>query len=123
LIEICRYFVSVFFGKKEKCCLLFNKCLYLPNKLRGIIVAPQFIQYTFEFIEKGDKMAGNTLQTWEKVLEYASVPLHGTMSRKIRKGVKLQINEGKIYEEAVLFISDLFLRVTEDEGGVSITIR
>ncbi|NTW11416.1 MAG: hypothetical protein HGB36_02225 [Chlorobiaceae bacterium] len=65
-------------------------------------------------------MAGNTLQTWEKVLEYASVPLHGTMSRKIRKGVKLQINEGKIYEEAVLFISDLFLRVTEDDGGVSI---
>jgi hypothetical protein len=61
-------------------------------------------------------MAENTLQAWEKVLEYASVPLHGTMSRKIRKGVKLQINEGKIYEDAVLFISDLFLRITE-EGG------
>jgi hypothetical protein len=65
-------------------------------------------------------MAGSTLQTWEKVLEYASVPLHGTMSRKIRKGVKLQINEGKIYEDAVLFISDLFLRVTEDNEGVAI---
>jgi hypothetical protein len=59
-------------------------------------------------------MAESSMQTWEKVLEYASVPLHGTMSRKIRKGVKLQINEGKIYEDAVLFISDLFLRVTED---------
>ena len=65
-------------------------------------------------------MAGNSLQTWEKVLEYASVPLHGTMSRKIRKGVKLQINEGKVYEDAVLFISDLFLRVTEDCEGASV---
>ncbi|NTU58780.1 MAG: hypothetical protein HGB00_07655 [Chlorobiaceae bacterium] len=65
-------------------------------------------------------MAISALQTWEKVLEYASVPLHGTMSRKIRKGVKMQINEGKIYEEAVLFISDLFLRVTEDSDGTAI---
>ncbi len=60
-------------------------------------------------------MAENNLQAWEKVLEYSSVPLHGTMSRKIRKGVKLQINEGKIYEDAVLFISDLFF---EGDGGV-----
>ncbi len=59
-------------------------------------------------------MAESNLQAWEKVLEYSSVPLHGTMSRKIRKGVNLQINEGKIYEDAVLFISDLFLRVTEE---------
>ena len=59
-------------------------------------------------------MAESNLQAWEKVLEYSSVPLHGTMSRKIRKGVKLQISEGKIYEDAVLFISDLFLRVTEE---------
>jgi hypothetical protein len=65
-------------------------------------------------------MAVSALQTWEKVLEYASVPLHGTMSRKIRKGVKLQINEGKVYEEAVLFISDLFLRVTEESDGLSV---
>ncbi|MBV5329293.1 MAG: hypothetical protein JZU65_17000 [Chlorobium sp.] len=66
-------------------------------------------------------MAEGSLQAWEKVLEYSSVPLHGTMSRKIRKGVKLQINEGKIYEDAVLFISDLFLRVTEDcKDGVAV---
>jgi hypothetical protein len=66
-------------------------------------------------------MAENNLQAWEKVLEYSSVPLHGTMSRKIRKGVKLQLNEGKIYEDAVLFISDLFLRVTEDsKEGASV---
>ncbi len=65
-------------------------------------------------------MAESNLQAWEKVLEYASVPLHGTMSRKIRNGVKLQINEGKIYEDAVLFISDLFLRVTEEVDGTGI---
>jgi hypothetical protein len=65
-------------------------------------------------------MAVSALQTWEKVLEYASVPLHGTMSRKIRKGVRLQINEGKVYEDAVLFISDLFLRVTEESEGVAV---
>jgi len=52
--------------------------------------------------------------TWEKVLEYASVPLHGTMSRKLRKGVKLQINEGRIYEKAVLFIGEKFVRFTEN---------
>lgn len=70
--------------------------------------------------EKGGFMAGSALQTWEKVLEYASVPLHGTMSRKIRKGVKLQINEGTVYENAVLFISDLFLRVTEESADTSV---
>jgi hypothetical protein len=57
--------------------------------------------------------ANNMRATWEKVLEYASVPLHGTMSRKLRKGVKLQINEGRLYEKAVLFIDDKFVRFTE----------
>ncbi len=59
-------------------------------------------------------MTANAYQAWEKVLEYASMPLHGTMSRTIRKGVRLQIGDGKVYENAVLFISDLFLRVTEE---------
>ncbi|MCF8382708.1 MAG: hypothetical protein K9G39_03790 [Chlorobium sp.] len=66
-------------------------------------------------------MAESNMQAWEKILEYASVPLHGTMSRKIRKGVKLQINEGQIYENAVFFISDLFLRVTEEgDDGLAV---
>ncbi|MBC8318153.1 MAG: hypothetical protein H8E41_09620 [Desulfobulbaceae bacterium] len=50
--------------------------------------------------------------TWEKIFEYASMPVHGTMSRKLRKGVSLQINEGKVYEAAVIFLGD-FVRVTE----------
>ena len=33
--------------------------------------------------------------TGEKTLEYASMPVHGTMSRKLRKGVTLQIDEGR----------------------------
>ena len=48
----------------------------------------------------------------EKILEYASMPVHGTLSRKIRKGVKIQINEGQIYEQAVLFLGDEFIRIT-----------
>ncbi len=60
------------------------------------------------------------LATWEKVLEYASMPLQGTMSRKLRKGVKLQINDGKVYEQAVLFIGEKFVRLTETAANEDI---
>ena len=53
--------------------------------------------------------------TWEKIFEYASMPLHGTMSRKLRKGLRLQINDGRVYEAAVLFLSEKFVRLTETE--------
>ena len=59
--------------------------------------------------------------TWEKIFEYASMPLHGTMSRKLRKGMRLQINEGKVYEAAVLFLSEKFVRLTEaDPDGTAV---
>ncbi|WMW22302.1 hypothetical protein RE476_00340 [Methanolobus mangrovi] len=58
--------------------------------------------------------------TWEKVFEYASVPLHGTMSRKLREGVNIQINEGKTYAKAVVFLGEQFVRITEDENGQKI---
>lgn len=54
--------------------------------------------------------------TWEKVFEYASVPLHGTMSRKLRQGVQLQINEGKIFDGAVVFLGE-FVRFTEEQNN------
>ena len=60
------------------------------------------------------------LATWEKILEYASMPVHGTMSRKLRKGVKLQINEDRIYEDAILFMSEKFVRLTEEMNGENI---
>ena len=53
-------------------------------------------------------------KTWEKIFEYASMPVHGTMSRKLRKGVSLQINEGKVYEKAVIFLGEEFVRITEE---------
>jgi hypothetical protein len=56
----------------------------------------------------------------EKVVEYASMPLHGTLSRKLRKGLKIQINEGRVYEKAVLFLGTDFLRVTEKEDGMAV---
>lgn len=51
--------------------------------------------------------------TWEKAFEYASMPVHGTLSRKTRKGLKLQINEGRVYEAATIFLGEEFLRLTE----------
>lgn len=53
--------------------------------------------------------------TWEKIFEYASMPVHGTMSRKLRKGVSLQINEGKVFDSAVIFLGEEFVRITETE--------
>ncbi len=60
------------------------------------------------------------LSTWEKIFEYASMPVHGTMSRKLRKGVRLQINEGRICEDAVMFIGEKFVRLTEEKDGENI---
>ena len=59
-------------------------------------------------------------ETWEKIFEYASMPVHGTLSRKLRKGVSLQVNEGKIFESAVIFLGDSFVRITEEESSKSI---
>jgi hypothetical protein len=52
-------------------------------------------------------------ETMEKIFEYASMPVHGTLSRKLRKGVKLQVNEGRVYEEATMFLGEGFIRITE----------
>ncbi len=54
-----------------------------------------------------------TKATLEKIFEYASMPVHGTLSRKLRKDIKLQINEAKLYENAVFFLGEEFVRVTE----------
>lgn len=55
--------------------------------------------------------------TLEKVFEYASKPVHGTMSRKLRKDIAIQVNEGEVYEGAVLFIGEEFVRVTCEKDG------
>lgn len=56
----------------------------------------------------------------EKIFEYASMPVHGTLSRKIRKDVRLQVNEGRIYENAVLFLGDGFIRITEQDNNEAV---
>ncbi|WP_163709366.1 hypothetical protein [Mangrovibacterium lignilyticum] len=56
-------------------------------------------------------------QTWEKVIEYATMPLHGSLSRKQRKGVKIQLNEGKILEGATFFLEESVLWVSETQDG------
>jgi hypothetical protein len=55
-------------------------------------------------------------ETLEKVFEYASSPVHGTLSRKLRKGVKIQVNEGTIHENATIFLGEAFVRITEKIG-------
>jgi hypothetical protein len=52
--------------------------------------------------------------TLEKIFEYASMPVHGTLSRKLRKDISCQINENKIYSDAVFFLGDEFVRITEN---------
>jgi len=42
------------------------------------------------------------------------MPLHGTLSRKLRKGIQLQINEGSAYSNAVMFLGEEFIRITEE---------
>ena len=59
-------------------------------------------------------------ETWEKIFEYASMPVHGTLSRKLRKGVSLQVNEGRKFGSAVIFLGDSFVRITEEESGQTI---
>ena len=58
-------------------------------------------------------------ETLEKIFEYASMPLHGTLSRKLRKDISIQVNEEKIYSGAVLFLGEEFVRITETDTGTT----
>ena len=58
--------------------------------------------------------------TLEKIFEYASMPVHGTLSRRIRKKVKIQIDSGEIIEDAVIFLGDQFVRLTRTVGGQAV---
>ncbi|WP_319508351.1 hypothetical protein [uncultured Methanolobus sp.] len=42
------------------------------------------------------------------------------MSRKLRQGVNIQINEGKNYAKAVIFPGEQFVCITEDENSQKI---
>jgi hypothetical protein len=53
--------------------------------------------------------------TLEKIFEYASMPVHGTLSRKLRKDISCQINDQKIYSGATFFLGEAFIRITESQ--------
>jgi len=57
--------------------------------------------------------------TLEKIFEYASMPLHGTLSRKLRKDISCQINEEKTYTNATFYLGEEFVRITETEKGMA----
>lgn len=59
-------------------------------------------------------------ETLGKIFEYASMPVHGTLSRKLRKDIACQINEGKVYTKATLFLGDEFVRIIEHEESTMI---
>ena len=55
--------------------------------------------------------------TLEKIFEYASMPVHGTLSRKLRNDIHCQINDGKEYVGATFFLCEEFVRITEQKDG------
>jgi hypothetical protein len=56
-------------------------------------------------------------ETLEKIFEYASSPVHGTLSRKLRKDISCRINGDKSYTNATLFLGEEFVRITENDNG------
>ena len=59
-------------------------------------------------------------ETVEKIFEYASMPVHGTLSRKLRKDIAVQINDDIPYLDAVFFLGEEFVRVTENSDQKNI---
>lgn len=59
-------------------------------------------------------------ETLEKIFEYASMPVHGTLSRKLRKDISCQVNEEKVYTGATIFLGEEFVRITETDKGSTI---
>lgn len=57
--------------------------------------------------------------TLEKIFEYASMPVHGTLSRKLRKDISCQINAEKTFTNAIFFLGEEFVRVTETDNGMT----
>lgn len=55
--------------------------------------------------------------TLEKIFEYASMPVHGTLSRKLRKDISCQVNDAREYTDAVFFLGEEFVRITETIDG------
>ncbi len=55
--------------------------------------------------------------SWEEVLEHSTHPLQGTLARKQRKGVKLQVNNGRVYENATIYLEESKMWIAEIVDG------
>jgi nicotinic acid mononucleotide adenylyltransferase len=64
-----------------------------------------------------ERYSGMRKETLEKIFEYASMPVHGTLSRKLRKDISFQVNDGEIFENVTLFLGEEFVRVTGNDAG------
>lgn len=53
---------------------------------------------------------------WKKFLNTLLPRSTAPLSRQLRKGVKIQINDGAVFESATLFLGDAFVRVTQKIG-------
>jgi hypothetical protein len=76
-----------------------------------LLLTPGGSPYPF-FEEELMSIESTMRGTWEKVLEYASSPLHGTLSRAMRKGLRIQVNGDMVFDGAQIFIGDSFVRLT-----------
>jgi len=54
-------------------------------------------------------------ETLEKIFEYASMPVHDTLSQKLRKDISCQVNEEKVSTGAIIFLGEEFVRITETD--------
>lgn len=45
------------------------------------------------------------------------MPVHGTLSRKLRRDVQIQINDGPVLADATFFLNESFIRITESRDG------
>ena len=60
--------------------------------------------------------------TLEKIFEYASMPVHGTLSRKLRKDIQCQVNDGKIYDGATFFLGKSLSALRKKTAGKRSTL-
>ncbi|WP_163709369.1 hypothetical protein [Mangrovibacterium lignilyticum] len=56
-------------------------------------------------------------ETWEKVIECATMPTEEGYARRQRKGVRIELNGEKVIEGATFACEDAFLKVFEKLDG------
>jgi hypothetical protein len=55
---------------------------------------------------QGGESSNEHRRPWKKSSSTQSKPVHGTLSRKLRGDIAIQVNEGEVYNDATLFIGE-----------------